>query len=141
MTTIAWDGKTLAADRRVNFSGISDAQTTKIVKTDKGLCGAAGITSLCSAFKRWFEAGEEGEHPSLKVDNEISTAVIIRPDGRMFLYDSYGWSEIYAKHYAMGSGWEIAIGAMKAGKTAEEAVLIAAKLDGNTGDEVDVLEL
>lgn len=139
MTTIAWDGELLAADRRACYGSISDAKITKIAKTKKGLCGAAGSTPLCAAFKRWFLAGEKGEPPSLVKGDQDATAFIIRPDGRRLMYDSSGWYEVDPGPFAMGSGWEIAIGAMEQGAFADKAVQIAAKFDGNTDHEMDTL--
>lgn len=50
MTTIAWDGKTLAADRRVTCGGVTDAKVHKIVRREDGaLAGSAGNTSLGAA--------------------------------------------------------------------------------------------
>lgn len=141
MTTIAWDGKTLAADRRVSYNSISDASRTKISKTDKGLCGAAGTSSIAAAFQRWFIAGEEGEVPPLAKDGEQATGFIIRPDGRRFMYDSYGYYEVDCGPFALGTGYEIALGAMTAGCDAVGAVAAAAKYDGFTSWEVDSLEL
>lgn len=141
MTTIAWDGKTLAADRRVSYGSISDAKTTKIAKTKYGLCGASGNSSLGAAFKRWFQNGEKGDPPPLGKDGETATAFIIRGAGVRLHYDQWGWYEADPGPFAMGSGYEIAIGAMESGKTAVEAVQTAAKLDGYTGDEIDTLEL
>lgn len=141
MTTIAWDGKTLAGDRRVSYGTISDAKTTKIAKTKKGLCGAAGHTSMCAAFRRWFVAGEKGDHPPMSKDSENATGFIIRPDGRRIMYDSAGWYEVDPGPFAMGSGWEIAVGAMRQGAFADKAVEVAAEFDGSTGTEIDMLEL
>ena len=42
---------------------------------------------------------------------------------------------------AIGSGGGIALGAMLAGKPAEEAVRIAAKADAATGNEIDSIEV
>ena len=139
MTTIAWDGVILAADRRVSYGTMSDASTTKIVGNKKGLCGAAGNTSMCAAFRRWFLAGEKGDHPPLIKDEESATACIIRPDGTRIMYDSYGWYEVDKGPFALGSGWEVAMGALRSGKAADEAVRIAAGIDGATGPEVDCL--
>lgn len=141
MTTVAWDGKMLAADRRVSYGTMSDANTTKIVKSKKGLCGAAGNTAMCAAFKRWFLAGEKGESPALARDGESATACIVRPDGVRIMYDSYGWYEVDPGPFALGSGWEIAMGALRKGASAQEAVAIAASIDGATGNEIDVLEM
>lgn len=141
MTTVAWDGKMLAADRRVSYGTMSDANTTKIVKSKKGLCGAAGNTAMCAAFKRWFLAGEKGESPVLARDGESATACIVRPDGVRIMYDNYGWYEVDPGPFALGSGWEIAMGALRKGASAQEAVAIAASIDGATGNEIDVLEM
>jgi hypothetical protein len=142
MTTIAWDGKSLAGDRRISFGGITDASITKIVRREDGaLCGTSGNSALGAAFKRWFLAGEESDRPSLEKGSEQTTAFIIRPCGQLVIHDHVGWYEAEAKTYAIGSGWELALGAMAMGATAEEAVRIAARLDGSTGSEIDVLHL
>lgn len=142
MTTIAWDGKTLAADRRIDFDGVSDVETTKILKRrDGALCGTSGAVSLGAAFKRWFLKGEKGERPVLSANGERANGLIIRPNGQLVVHDINGWYEAQAKFYANGSGWELAMGAMHAGATAEQAVAIAAKLDGRTGGDIDTLEL
>ena len=139
MTTIAWDGVDLAADRRVSYGTMSDANTTKISKTKKGLCGAAGNTAMCAAFRRWFESGEKGDPPVLAKDGESATACIIRPDGSRFMYDAFGWYEVDPGPFALGSGWEVAMGALRNGASAPSAVKIASSIDGATGLQVDVL--
>lgn len=142
MTTIAWDGSTLAADRRVNFGGVTDAKTTKIVqRADGALAASSGSSSLGAAFKRWFLDGENGERPALDKGTENASGLIIRPSGVLIVHDVSGWYEAEAGFYALGSGWEIALGAMAMGATAEQAVRVAAKFDGNTGGDVDTLSL
>ena len=141
MTTIAWDGDTLAADRRVSYGTISDAKVTKISKTKKGLCGAAGVTSMCAAFRRWFEAGEKGDPPYMGKDGDTATGFIIRPDGTRIMYDQHGWYKTDPGPFAMGSGFEVALGAMAQGAAADKAVQVAAEFDGSTGNEVDTLRL
>lgn len=141
MTTIAWDGELLASDRRVTYGTISDARVTKIGKTKKGLCGAAGVTSICAAFRRWFMEGEKGDPPFMGKDGDAATGFIIRPNGVRFMYDQFGWYEVDPGPFAMGSGYEIALGAMRQGSFADKAVQIAAEFDGSTGNEVDMLRL
>lgn len=140
MTTIAWDGKTLVADRRVSYGTLSDASMTKIAKTKRGLCGASGTSATCAAFRRWFMAGEKG-NPTMFKEAEDANGFIIRKNGARFMYDKYGWYEVDPGPFAIGTGWEVAMGAMSNGATAQEAVQIAAKLDGATGNTVDILEL
>lgn len=141
MTTIAWDGELLASDRRVTYGTISDAKLTKIGKTKKGLCGAAGVTSTCAAFRRWFLEGEKGECPSMGRGDDAATGFIIRPNGVRFMYDQFGWYEVDPGPFAMGSGYEVALGAMRQGSFADKAVQIAAEFDGSTGAEIDMLRL
>lgn len=142
MTTIAWDGKTLAADRRTSSDRILVGVKPKIVKRKKdgALAAAAGPSSTAHAFLTWFLKGERGPSPLLG-KAEASQAVIIRPDGAVESHDNDGWYPTGMQYYTNGSGWEIALGAMHAGATAEEAVVIASKLDGNTGEGIDTLEL
>lgn len=142
MTTIAWDGKTLAADRRTSSDRILVGVKTKIAKRKKdgALVAAAGPSSVARAFLEWFQKGEKGPSPLLG-KTEPSQAVIIRPNGDVESHDNEGWYPTGVQYYTNGSGWEIALGAMHAGATAKEAVEIASKLDGATGEGVDTLEL
>lgn len=142
MTTIAWDGKMLAADRQINAGGVARCTKTKIAKNKKGdLCGASGITSVTSAFLRWFLAGEKGPAPALKDGTDECEALIIRTNGAIIMYDSAGWHEVDPGFITSGSGWELALGALLAGKNAVEAVKIASMVDTKTSSEVDVLWL
>lgn len=142
MTTIAWDGKTLAADRRVSTEGIFDCKMTKIHKRKDGsLVGACGGAALAAAFCRWVIAGEKGKRPELHAEKVSACGLIIRLNGNLILHDETGWFEADPGQYAMGSGWEIALSAMRTGNTAVNAVKIAEELDGGTGCGVDALEL
>jgi ATP-dependent protease HslVU (ClpYQ) peptidase subunit len=143
MTTIAWDGKTLAGDRKVTTgSGIHDCNTTKIVKRKDGaLCGTGGTTALCYAFQKWFLKGGKGKLPTLKEGQDELNAIIISPDGKLTIYDPAGFFEAYAPFYAIGTGYELALGAMAMGAKADVAVRIASQFDSKTGTEVDTLEL
>lgn len=139
MTTIAWDGKTLAADRQCNAGGIRDLKVTKILKRKDGaICGAAGRASEMGGFHRWFLAGEKKSSPKL---SEKSAAFIVRPSGKLVIFDEDGWFEADPGPYAIGTGWEIARATMFLGFNAVKAVETAAALDSNTNNEVDTLEL
>lgn len=144
MTTIAWDGKTLAADRKVTYGNVSDGAVTKIVKRKKdgALCGCSGNTAEAAAFKRWFLKGGKGDYPGkLTVEGSVTHAFILYSPEKLVCYTGNGWYEKDAVIWAEGSGWELALGAMAAGATATEAVHIASRFDSNTGSDVDTLEL
>ena len=63
----------------------------------------------------------------------------LRPDGSVRLMENGKWCEYSADFYAEGSGAEMAVGAMAAGATAEEAVRIACQYSTTCGGEVHVL--
>lgn len=143
MTTIVWDGKTLAADRRVTSHGMVDGQMTKIVKRKKdgALAGGAGSASLVAAFHRWFLKGERGKRPELKIGEFAASCVIIRPDKKIECHDEIGWFQSDAANYATGSGFEVAYGALGMGASARTAVQVAAERDTSTGLVIETLEL
>jgi len=139
MTTIAWDGKTLAGDRQCTWGG-TPTPTTKVfkVKIDKKkyLIGAAGATADCQAFVEFVKGGFK-DTPTYKE----FTGLVIDREGRMTVYsENPNSSVLNPKFWAIGSGGEYAMGAMAFGATAAEAVLIAADLDVNTGLGVDKVE-
>lgn len=143
MTTIAWDGETLAADRLITAGGFRNTESTKIHKrSDGALLGVCGELCTSSAFVRWFMAGEEGEQPSLKAKNspdQEAGAIVIRPNGVVEAYDQDGWHVVETKQYAIGSGSSLARMAMRCGKSAARAVELVAEFDVYTGSSVDVL--
>lgn len=143
MTTIVWDGKTLAADRRVTSNGVIDGSMSKIVKRKKdgALAGGAGSASLVAAFLRWFLKGERGKRPDLKAGELGASCLIIRPNGKIECHDELGWFESTAPTYATGSGYEFAYGAMSMGASAKTAIEVAAERDTRTGKDIETLEL
>lgn len=143
MTTIAWDGKTLAADRQINFGNTRDGTMTKIVqrKKDGALCSTTGNAAKGAAFERWFLKGGRGDYPGNLGEGDRTTfAYIIYSPEHIVHYSSDGWYEKKMGFFADGSGWELALGAMASGKTAKEAVEIASLFDIKTGSDIDTLE-
>jgi ATP-dependent protease HslVU (ClpYQ) peptidase subunit len=140
MTTIAWDGHTLAADRQSTWGG-TPTRTRKIFRAinDDGrevIYGCAGLTHECSAYTRWING--EIAQPNF---TEISIMSIDRRGRIWHTNQTMIWTQIKAKHWAIGAGCDYALGAMAAGKSAFDAVKIASMLDVTTGGGVDVLRL
>lgn len=137
MSTIAWDGETLAADRKVVVGTINDCETRKIAAgPDGAIAGGSGNLFSVAAFLRWVEAGRQGARPSL---SERDLCLVINSDGALDLHDEKGWARVEARFYAMGSGAEFALSAMNAGASAEDAVRAAARFDAYTGSKIDSL--
>jgi hypothetical protein len=67
--------------------------------------------------------------------------VVVTSDKKMYTFSNPTlWVPVANKFYAIGSGSHFAMGAMECGKTPEEAVKVAIKLDKNTGYGVSKVE-
>ncbi len=144
MTTVAWGGKSLAADRRVTANGFIVTEWTKVHRREDGaLIGVAGEMCTASEFVRWFMTNDsEVEMPSLKAKvstEECAVAIIVDADGVVTAFDRDGWHVVESKRYAVGSGANLAAMAMRCGKSAARAVELASEFDIYTGSRVDVL--
>lgn len=133
MTTICFDGQTLAADRQIFGSFIRKGR--KIWRlSDGSLFGAAGIWEEVVAVRNWLD----GQTKPKGLTN--FTALLVEPDGSLYrLEEKLNRMPILERCHAVGSGQAFAITAMALGKTAPEAVRIAARFDPGTGGGVDVL--
>ena len=132
MTTITWDGKTLAADSRVTAGGSLVAETAvKIKKIDNKLVGAAGVPAQCEEFFEFVKSGEKPEQLP-----EDFQGVIVYKNKRIEYYDSNYSCTLCKGLFSIGSGEEYAYGAMSAGASAKEAIKIAMKKDLATGGKI-----
>lgn len=139
MTTIAYRDGVMAADTLVTSNGKRDGQKIKIARNAAGdLAGAAGNSAVCQQFLEWFSSGEKHEPPEF--DEELGNGLIVRADGTIELYMKHGVSKSTADFYSLGSGYQIALGAMSMGATAEIAVRKAMEFDTESGGNVTVLK-
>jgi 20S proteasome alpha/beta subunit len=140
MTTIAWDGKTLAADKRAVNNGYSGGTVTKIHHWTGGLCAFSGDLDVGMQMVQWLRDGANpAKYPAQQEKNACVFLVIMR-DGRTCRYESTPvalWFE--NEQQAMGSGRDYALAAMHLGKTAREAVEVAIALDCGSGNGIDTL--
>ena len=141
MTTIAFDGKTLAADRMSAMDGCKNGRVTKIRRTADGrLLGGAGWATSCVLMMDWMENG--GERPAFQSDKDRSAHVVeVMPDGRVYRHEEGGRSLVESLPVTVGSGAPYAMAAMLCGKDAKGAVEIACELDESSAGPVDTLVL
>lgn len=142
MTTIAWDGRSLAADRKISWGGGAMGETRKVHRRDSdgALIGVCGGTGVAQALADWFLTGEVGVKPDLSpTDDDAASGLIIRPDGALWHIYKHGLVPVSAPFLAFGSGADYALGAMAQGATAREAVAVAIRFDNGSGGEIDVL--
>ena len=141
MTVIAWDGKTLAGDRQTTHDN-TPTLTRKVyrIRHPRGghvLIGCSGHSGDCQEYIR-AALGEITEKPNFS----SLLVLLIDQQGKAWgMNERLVWWAIDAPYWSIGSGCDFALGAMHAGKTAREAVLIASKLDKSCGLGVDVVRL
>lgn len=145
MSVIAWDGYTLAADRRACMGGLYRT-TTKIFRVGRLLVGFAGGASYGMEMLAWIKSGVEPERfPSVQRDrgnDEASGILVIRENREIARYELTPYPVVFSdRHFAIGSGRDFALAAMHCGRTAEEAVKVACLFDVYCGNGVDTLTL
>lgn len=145
MTTIAWDGKTLAADKRGTTNGVVNV-TTKIHRLLNGdLCGLSGDTAGNMEKLAWLAAGSVAkDYPASQRDRSLfSDAMVIRAkDMVIFIHEDTPYPYIVEDaQWAIGSGSSFARAGMRLGMSAAEAIAFAATFDCHTGNGCDTLTL
>lgn len=145
MTIIAWDGKTLAADKRATYSGLART-VTKISRTHKGeLVAFSGDFDMGVALVQWYVGdGYAERYPNNKDNNGImkTQMMVIRLDGTICIYEREPVPMTFTDpQTAMGSGRDYAMAAMHLGCTAVQAVQVACDLDIFCGNGIDTLQL
>lgn len=145
ITTIAFDGTTLAADRKAAGDGVMNVR--KIFKLKRGgyLAGAGYMDQLVEVA-RWIDAGmKDTENPFTHkhgAENETDYLYIDKNGAPYWLTSP--WLRpvrIAEKYVALGSGGDAAWGAMRAGATPRRAVSIAGERDVYTGSGIDVVKV
>ena len=141
MTTIAWDGQTLAADRMASIGNSKSVCIKKIHELKGGgYAAAAGHAGAGALMFRWLDhEAVVGDYPL--TDPELCTVIVITEDGQLLQYDGPLPVKLDAPFYAIGSGRDFALAALHLGKSAKEAVEIASELDQSTGNGIDVVML
>ncbi len=141
MTVIAWDGKTLAADKRACGASFMYS-VTKIFRTEDRIVGFSGQGDLLGFVRNWFLTGRDPEkYPTAPDADKMFTLAITR-DGVIEKYETSPYPIIVeASFFALGSGQDYAMAAMHLGCDARRAVEVACALDETCGNGIDTLTL
>lgn len=124
MTTIAVNKKSMAADSQFTHQNLI-TRGDKIFKLGDDIIGYCGDVESGTSFIDWKKGGEKPAE--LEEDFE---AFVLSKSGQITWYGSKMIAlPIKEKFTAIGSGSHLAIGAMYAGLSPEEAVKIACKVD------------
>lgn len=147
MTCIATDGKTMAADgRSAEGDTIVNDEAVKMVRrSDGAIIGCAGETPICELVRQWFRSGGDPKNiPDVKAadpeDPSGFSALILWPSGEVQYLDWNFTPTPRALPAAIGSGADIAIGAMKAGKSPRQAIALVAQSSTTVGGKIRTLK-
>lgn len=148
MTTIAFDGRSIAAERMYVIGGTplrgpSPKIRRLVYKGVPAVIGTSGTLEYGMALMDWLEAGlPPGREPSLPADDDDGASVLLATATGVYLFsNSLVGVPIGAVKWATGSGANYALGAMAMGASAKKAVEVACTLDVYSGMGVDVLRL
>ena len=142
MTVIAWDGKTLAADKASTSVGHAST-VTKIHRVPGGLVGVSGDCNGAVELLKWFRDGRDPNAlPACQKTDDAGYAVFIDHERRIWSY-SKSATPMHAEDekYASGAGRDYALAAMHLGFDARRAVEVACHFDAFCGNGIDTLEL
>lgn len=142
MTCIAWDGRTLAADKRAVFVGLART-VTKIFRVRDALVGIAGNACEGMDMIAWIKAGaRRKDFPASQQDEKTWVSLLHISHNGVYLYERFPTPmRIEDPFFAMGAGRDYALSAMYLGRSAREAVEIACVFDVGCGNGVDELRL
>lgn len=146
MTTIAWDGKTLAADR-CSWSGGARRRVRKVFKVRAAdgrmfLVAFAGSGTFALAVLAWMRGGTRPDPLAFLKPDELGNqcALVIDEQRRVWqLGSDLFYSQMRERVYAFGGGQDFAWGALEGGADARRAVEIAMKRSDYAGLGVDTV--
>jgi len=147
VTTIIADAKRgiMVADSRVTtYSSLANYSSDKLYRHGKSIFGEQGDVETGLRFRRWILDGQPKKGRPVFGDgtDDKFTALELAPDG-LWLWDfTLNRQRLLDEVFSTGSGSMIALYCVRVlGKTLEEAIIEAAKIDIHTAEPVQVMRL
>ena len=142
MTVIAWDGKTLAADKRATSGGGIARTVTKIRRGLHGeLLAMTGDWDVATDLRAWYLDGAQPEKFPAAARADKATLIVFARGS----ITTYGTGPhpmpIENQQCAFGSGRDYAEAAMFLGHPAAEGVRVACHFQTDCGNGIDTIEL
>ena len=144
MTVIAFDGKTLAADKRMCQGGGIARTVTKIVRTRSSgeLLAITGGLDVGRELEAWYLMGAKVVDFPANAKDDTAMLIVIKPNGEIWTWAAGPYpTRIESEKAAFGSGRDFAEAAMYLGESAVDAVAVACVFQSDCGNGIDVLEL
>ena len=141
MTTIAYDGTSVAVDSRVSRGGLPMKGNKAHRLKDGSMLFACGNLNDALRVVRWFnETGGKGAPVEL-TDTDDFSAIFVRKGKVYRMSAGVELIPVPGKFDAIGSGRDFAIAALDLGYDAEFALKLAAKWDIYTGGSIRVFRV
>lgn len=144
MSVVVLRDGVLAADSRAYGGHGQFSPGSKAKIHDLGAGRRVGVVSAKlgepERFVAWLKGG--GDPATWTGDKPDLRAILVEADGSVFLFEDSPWASAPMTpnaYVAIGSGSDVALGAMFAGATAERAVEAAIHFDRNSGGPVRIL--
>lgn len=142
MTTVAFDGRMMAADTlATDYWGLKEDCRNKILRGPDFLCGSSGEHG--AIMRWWATVGTlDLEHvlaygyPSFNKDWDDPAIMLADASGCIWRHVTGGFFEVSRGFHAVGSGRDYALAAMELGGSAADAVRLAMRFDNGTGGDV-----
>ncbi len=139
MTTIAYDGRTMVADRlAVDYYGLTH-DCCKIIQGSDWVAGIAGEQAQQVKFKKAtmgcsIDMVLNIGYPNFERDKDDPAILLVnKNNGDIWKHSSGLFLQVSYPFYAIGSGRDYALAALYLGKESWKAVEIASHFDNNTG--------
>lgn len=138
MSVVVYRDGVMAADSRINIGEVHHVGMDKIARgLDNELIGVVGTISSCQKFIDWYLMSDTDEEYVEPPDVEDMDALVVIDHDKVYGYfDNCVPIRLHGEYFAVGSGAEVALGALAVGATARQAVEAAVKHVSNCGEPV-----
>lgn len=144
MTTIVYRDGIMAADSQLSMGGVRRGVSLKIQRlADGSLIAGCGGSGHIRRLIEWVAAGAKLEDKPTPPDEAGAASLMqVSPDKTVTVWNTDGDPQkVMAPFMVMGSGNEIALGALEMGASAMRAVEVAIIWDTGSGGPVQVESL
>lgn len=144
MTTIATDGRTVAADGLACFGHeVTWRNRQKIITSGGCIFAICGVSGMQVPLVAWVLDGADPDKTP-KCTDETGWSILVwgpMQDDRRYFSNGCCYPTAFPKVWAYGSGGDFAMGALKMGATAEQAIRVAIEMNIHTGGEIQVVNI
>jgi ATP-dependent protease HslVU (ClpYQ) peptidase subunit len=138
MSIIAWDGKSIVADKMAVCCGMQSI-ITKLFKLDHWkVIGVVGDLAQGLILIEWYKGGmDKDAWPEFQKGDDFTYLIVADSKGVVFYEQQPIAVQIEDDFHAWGSGRDFAMAAMYMGADAKKAVEAACHFDVNCGNGID----